>query len=140
MRDDNEHIDTVADQAKAAAETKSSTGKKGKRRKGKAQRAVKEVIQGRSFLSWDFFKRNAVYVVAATVMMLMYISNKFVCQNYMQQVINLKLELENAKTDCVNASANYNSQIRESRMITFVDTFNIHLTAPEQPPYHLTEK
>ena len=129
MSQENKHNDSKAD---------ATTQRK--RRNSKAQKAVKGVIQGRSFLSWDFFKRNAVYIIAATVMMLMYISNKFVCQNYMQQVINLKLELENAKTDCVNASANYNSQIRESRMITFVDTFNIHLTAPEQPPYHLTEK
>lgn len=114
---------------------------RGKRKKNsKAQSAVKGVVQGRSFLSWDFFRRNAVYIVAATVMMLMYISNKYVCQNYMKEVIDLKVELENAKTDCVNASAKYNSMIRESQMIAFVDTMRIDLTAPEQPPYQLTEK
>jgi len=111
-----------------------------KRRSGKAQKAVRGVVQGRSFLSWDFFKRNAVYIVAATIMMLMYISNKYVCQNYMRDVMNLKVELENAKTDCVNASAKYNSMIRESQMTAFVDTMHIDLSAPEQPPYQLSEK
>ncbi|MBQ9216628.1 MAG: hypothetical protein IJ724_13365 [Muribaculaceae bacterium] len=134
MKDETEHIDTAAQASQAG------DNKKRKRRQGKAQKAVKEVIQGRSFLSWDFFKRNAVYIVAATVMTLMYISNKFVCQSYMLQVMQLQDELENAKTDCVNASAKYNSQIRESQMVAFVDTAHIDLTAPEQPPYQLTEQ
>ena len=134
MKDENEHIDTMADEQKVA------TDKKRKRRNRKAQKAVRGVVQGRSFLSWDFFKRNAVYIVAGTVMMLMYISNKYVCQNYMSEVMNLKVELENAKTDCVNASAKYNSMIRESQMKSYVDTMRIDLSAPEQPPYHLTEK
>lgn len=133
MNDENRHIDNEAGGQQAA-------GKSKKRSKSKAQKAVKGAIQGRSFLSLDFFRRNAVYVIAATVMMLMYISNKFVCQNYMQQVMELKTDLENAKTDCVNASAAYNSQIRESQMTAFVDTMHIDLTAPEQPPYHLTEQ
>lgn len=132
MDEDSRHIEADSQTPKPKAQRR--------RRKGNAQKAVKGVIQGRSFLSWDFFKRNAVYIIAATVMMLMYISNKFVCQNYMQQVQDLKIELENAKTDCVNASAAYNSQIRESQMTAFVDTMHIDLTAPEQPPYHLNEK
>jgi len=132
MDEDSRHIEADSQPPKPKAQRR--------RRKGNAQKAVKGVIQGRSFLSWDFFKRNAVYIIAATVMMLMYISNKFVCQNYMQQVQDLKIELENAKTDCVNASAAYNSQIRESQMTAFVDTMHIDLTTPEQPPYHLNEK
>ena len=134
MADDNNHNSPVADEAK------SSASKSKRKRNRKAQKAVKGVIQGRSFLSWDFFKRNAVYIVAGTIMTLMYISNKYVCQNYMQQVIDLKVELENAKTDCVNASAKYNSMIRESQMTAFVDTMHIDLTAPEQPPYQLKDK
>ena len=129
MSQENKHNDSKAD---------ATTQRK--RRNSKAQKAVKGVIQGRSFLSWDFFKRNAVYIVAATIMMLMYISNKYVCQNYMRDVMNLKVELENAKTDCVNASAKYNSMIRESQMTAFVDTMHIDLSAPEQPPYKLSEK
>ena len=114
----------------AASKKNGKTGKK----------MVKQVVQGRSFLSFDFFKHNWIYIVAGTAMMLMYISNKYVCQNYMRDVMNLKVELENAKTDCVNASAKYNSMIRESQMTAFVDTMHIDLSAPEQPPYQLSEK
>lgn len=121
-------------------DNKSTTGGNGKRKRSTAQKAVRSVVQGRSFLSLDFFKRNAVYIVAATVMMLMYISNKYVCQSYMKEVMDLKIELENAKTDCVNASAKYNSMIRESQMTAYVDTMHINLAAPEQPPYYLSSK
>lgn len=104
----------------------------------KARRVVKETIQGRSFLSLEFFRRNAVFIVAATLMVLMYISNKYVRQNYVKELIELREDLENAKTDFVSASANYNSMIRESQMKQYIDTMRIDLVAPDQPPYHLT--
>ena len=110
------------------------------RRNSKARRAVKGAIQGRSFLSLEFFRRNAVFIVAATVMMLMYISNKYVRQNYVKELIDLREDLENAKTDFVSASANYNSMIRESQMKQYIDTMHIDLIAPDQPPYLLTTK
>ncbi len=101
---------------------------------------VRDAFLGQSFLTFNFFKRNWIYVVALTVMMLMYISNKYVCQDCLQQVMKLSVQLDNAKTDCVNASAKYNSMIRESHMTAFVDTMRLDLTSPEQPPYNLDEK
>ncbi len=98
------------------------------------------VIQGRSFLTFGFFKRNVVYVIAITVMTLMYISNKYTCQSSLSQVMELTEELNNAKTDCVNASARYNSLIRESQMTAYVDSMHIDLTTPDQPPFKLSEK
>lgn len=106
-----------------------STGKK----------AGKDIIQGR-FFSLDFFKRNAVYIVALVIMALMYIANKFVCQSSMQEVITLKTELANAQTDLVNASAKYNSMIRESEMTRLMREKNIGLRAPLEPPYELSSK
>jgi len=40
----------------------------------------------------------------------------------------------------VNASAKYNSMIRESRMTQYVQQMNIDLAAPQEPPYHLNSK
>ena len=114
----------------AASKKNGKTGKK----------VVKQVVQGRSFLSFDFFKHNWIYIVAGTAMMLMYISNKYVCQMNIKEVMDLKVELDNAKTDCVNASARYNSMIRESQMKSFVDPMHIDLASPEQPPYQLASK
>ena len=106
-----------------------STGKK----------AGKDIIQGR-FFSLDFFKRNAVYIIALVVMALAYIANKFVCQSSMQEVMTLKTELSNAQTDLVNASARYNSMILESEMTTLMHQRHIDLSAPMEPPYQLKSK
>ncbi|MBR1804036.1 MAG: hypothetical protein IJ775_03915, partial [Muribaculaceae bacterium] len=86
------------------------------------------------------FRRNFLFIIFITGLLLMYIGNKFECQSKMQEVMALRTELENAKTDCVNASAKYNSMIRESQMKAYVDTMHIDLTNPECPPYYLTQK
>ena len=104
-----------------------------------SSKIVRNVVQGRIFLTLNFFKKNWVYALAFIVLMLMYISNKYMCQNHLQQVMQLRLELDNARTDCVTASAKYNSMIRESQMKNLVDTMHLGLTSPDQPPYKLFE-
>ena len=104
-----------------------------------SKKAGKDIIQGR-FFSLDFFKRNAVYIVALVVMALAYIANKFVCQSSMQEVISLRTELANAQTDLVNSSATYNSMIRESEMTKLMRQKNIDLSAPLEPPFVLESK
>ena len=103
------------------------------------RKAGKDIIQGR-FFSLDFFKRNAVYIIALVVMALAYIANKFVCQSSMQEVMTLKTELSNAQTDLVNASARYNSMILESEMTSLMRERHIDLSAPQEPPYQLKSK
>ena len=103
------------------------------------RKAGKDIIQGR-FFSLDFFKRNAVYIIALVVMALAYIAHKFVCQSSMQEVMTLKTELSNAQTDLVNASARYNSMILESEMTTLMHQRHIDLSAPMEPPYQLKSK
>lgn len=103
------------------------------------KKAGKDIIQGR-FFSLDFFKRNAVYIIALVIMALAYIANKYVCQSSMEEVLQLKTELSNAQTDLVNASAKYNSQIRESEMVKLMREKHINLAAPQDPPYELLSK
>lgn len=103
------------------------------------KKAGKDIIQGR-FFSLDFFKRNAVYIIALVIMALAYIANKYVCQSNMEEVLQLKTELANAQTDLVNASAKYNSQIRESEMVKLMREKHIDLAAPQDPPYELLSK
>ena len=114
------------------SEKKKSASSQGKK-------AGKDIIQGR-FLSLDFFKRNAVYIVAMVIMALAYIANKFVCQSSLEEVFGLKTELANAQTDLVNASARYNSMIRESEMTQLMREKHIDLAAPDDPPYELKSK
>jgi hypothetical protein len=103
------------------------------------KKASKSIFQGR-FFSLDFFKRNAVYIIALVIMALTYIANKYVCQSSMQEVISLRTDLANAQTDLVNASARYNSMIRESEMTKLMQERRLGLRAPEDPPVELKSK
>jgi len=96
------------------------------------------IFQGH-ILSLDFFKRNAVYIIAVVLMALAYIANKYVCQSSMQEVMKLKQELANSETNLVKASSDYNSMIRESEMTKLMRQKRINLKAPEEPPYHLSD-
>ena len=96
---------------------------------------IKKTVQGRSFVSLEFFGRYAIYVLGGIVMLLCYIGNKYIYQSRQEQIISLKKDLDNARTDLVDASARYNSMVRESHMTAYVDTFGLNLTAPDQPPF-----
>ena len=101
-------------------------------------RLVQNTLQGRMFLTLEFFKRNWLYIVAATVMMLMYISNKYVYQSDMAKLQELKVSLNNARTDYVDASSTYNSKILESQMKSYIDSMGIDLNISKCPPYKLS--
>lgn len=100
---------------------------------------VQRALQGRMFLTLEFFKRNWVYVIAATLMMLMYISNKYVYQSDKARLGELKVSLNNARTDYVDASSTYNSKILESQMKSYIDSMGINLNISKEPPYQLSE-
>lgn len=103
------------------------------------KKAGKDLIQGR-FFSLDFFRRNWYYVVFIVAMALAYIGNKFTSQRSIQELISLKVELANAQTDLVNASAKYNSMIRESQMVNLMREKRLDLAPPLDPPYELKSR
>ena len=104
-----------------------------------SKKASKHFIQGR-MLSLEFFKRYWVYAVFIVAMALAYIGNKFACQRSIQEMLSLKTDLANAQTDLVNASAQYNSMIRESEMVKLINERHLGLAAPLDPPYELKSK
>lgn len=98
---------------------------------------VARTLQGRMFVTLEFFKRNWLYVIGVTIMFLMVISNKYVYQNGRDSLINLKEVLNNARTDYVDASSTYNSSILESQMKHRIDSMGIDLNIADVPPYEL---
>ncbi|MDO4512195.1 MAG: FtsL-like putative cell division protein [Bacteroidales bacterium] len=113
---------------------------KEKKKSGSITKVLNRWIQGRSFLTLDFFRRNFLYILGITALIMMNISKKYEYQECLQQVIKLNSELNDVRTDCVNASAQFNSKIRESEMKQLIDTCRIDLLTPDQPPFKLTEK
>lgn len=91
-------------------------------------------------LSIDFFRRNWLLVLAAVVMLMVYITNRYKCQTQMETIRTLERELEVAKTERVRAKSIYMSRIRESSMQHMVDSLGLSITVQDQPPYRLKMK
>ena len=87
------------------------------------KKAGKDIFQGR-FLSLDFFKRNAVYIIALVIMALAYIANKFVCQSSMEEVIQLMAA-------SVNRLVNTTTPIADLRL---ADGSRVNIVLPPAAP------
>ncbi len=103
-------------------------------KKSTVNKVIRETVQGRS-ISLEFFKRYAIYIVGLIIMVLFYIGNKYIYQSRQETVLRLEKDLKDVHTDLVDMSARYNSMVRESHMISYVDSLNLPLTAPDKPPY-----
>ena len=95
-------------------------------------------LHGR-ILSIDFFRRNWLVVLAAVIMLMVYITNRYTCQTQMETIRTLERELEVAKTERIRAKSNYMSRIRESSMQETVDSLGLGLRVQDQPPFRVSK-
>ena len=86
---------------------------------------------------YHFFKRHWMLVVVVISMILMSIANNYDCQSKITEIKHLEKDLLVEQANRVDASARYNSLIRESSMKRLVDTMRIDLISPESPSFNL---
>lgn len=94
-------------------------------------------LHGR-LLTTDFFAKNWLKVLLFTVMVLIYITNKYQCQTRMEQIRALEQELEIVETERVRVRSEYMSRIRESAMQQLVDTMRLNLQVQDRPPFKIS--
>lgn len=94
-------------------------------------------LHGR-IISIDFFRRNWLVVLAAMVMLMVYITNRYKCQTQMEEIRKLEQELEVAKTERIRAKSAYMSRIRESSMQHTVDSLGLGITVQDRPPFRVS--
>ncbi len=99
----------------------------------------KQIKQGR-IISSDFFIKHWITISLILIISFIYISAKYTCQLRKEQILSLRKDLNNAKTDCVRFSAEFKSQIREAKMKSLVDSMRLNLEIAEQPPFKLSGK
>ena len=109
---------------------------KTKKKKGGKLRGF---IQGR-WLSLRTYKRNVIGVVIVVSLFVMYITFKFDMQMKLAEIITLREELDNARTNLISVTAKYGSMTRESELTERMDTMHLNLKVPEQPPYYLDKQ
>ena len=96
---------------------------------------INQILSGK-VISYKFFKRNWGYIVILLTILIVYISSRYRVQTQLATIISLRDDLNNAKTEKVKASAEYNSNIREPQMRERIDAMNLGLTMPEKSADH----
>src|SRR5574344_949401 len=96
---------------------------------------INDFLHG-TIVSYKFFAKHWPHVACLMIFIIVFIASKYTVQTQMEQIIKLNKDLNNAKTEMVRESANFNSRTREPEMRQMLDTLHIGLTSPEQPPFH----
>ena len=112
--------------------------KHGKKKRGIIGTLLNSLLHGK-VINADVFRRFPGLFILTALFFMGYIVNKFMCQSELQEINTLKTQLTRVKTDYVNASASYYSRIREAEMRHLVDSFNLGLRPPEQPPFKIEQ-
>lgn len=102
----------------------------------KSENIFQRILNGK-LVSYRFFTRNWVYITIFVGIFIVYISSRYRVQTQLAEIMKLEMDLNNAETEKVKASAIYNSSIREPEMRRLIDSMKLELAMPERPPYDL---
>ena len=97
---------------------------------------LSDIIHGRWF-SPKTMSKHAGIIMLVVALFLGFNAIRFEVQVKLEKIVQLRKELVDARTDMVNVSAEYSNLIRESEIQESVNTRNLKLSVPDQPPYNL---
>lgn len=99
-------------------------------------RTLSDILHGRWF-SPSKMSKHAGIIMLTVAVLLGFIAIRFEVQVKLEKIVQLRKELVDARTDMVNVSAEYSNLIRESEIQESVNSRNLKLSVPDQPPYNL---
>ena len=100
---------------------------------------VSRVLHGQ-VVSVDFFMRHWLLILVGLVFIMIYITNKYNCQTGMEEIQQLKKELEVVRTERIREKSAYMSKLTEQSMQARLDSMHLNLTVQSNPPFHLPAK
>lgn len=93
-------------------------------------------ILGGEMLNTQFLRQQIWVIVLITLFIIVYISNRYKCQQNLIKIDNLQSELEDAKYRALSSSSDLTQQIRESKVLERLhNDKDSTLHIPTQPPY-----
>ncbi len=92
-------------------------------------------IIGGDILATDFFRRQAGLLFLVTVLIIIYINNRYECQQQLIEIDNLKKELTDIKYDALTRSSELMKRSRQSRIEEYFATKESDLQTSTNPPY-----
>lgn len=96
-------------------------------------------ILGGEMLNTQFLRQQILVIVLITLFIIVYISNRYKCQQNLIKIDNLQSELEDAKYRALSSSSDLTQQTRESKVLERLhNDKDSTLHIPTQPPYIIT--
>lgn len=96
-------------------------------------------ILGGEMLNTQFLRQQIWVIVLITLFIIVYISNRYKCQQNLIKIDNLQSELEDAKYRALSSSSDLTQQTRESKVLERLhNDMDSTLHIPTQPPYIIT--
>lgn len=96
-------------------------------------------ILGGEMLNTQFLRQQIWVIVLITLFIIVYISNRYKCQQNLIKIDNLHSELEDAKYRALSSSSDLTQQTRESKVLERLhNDKDSTLHIPTQPPYIIT--
>lgn len=96
-------------------------------------------ILGGEMLNTQFLRQQIWVIVLITLFIIVYISNRYKCQQNLIKIDNLQSELEDAKYRALSSSSDLTQQTRESKVLERLHNdkdSTLHIST--QPPYIIT--
>ena len=110
-----------------------------KQKKQKENNSAKHMsirsILGGDILANDFFKRQTTLLILIMVLTILYIDNRYECQQEMIEIDRLKKELTDIKYDALTRSSELMEKSRQSRIEEYISTEESHLETATSRPY-----
>lgn len=101
---------------------------------GKERMSLKHILGG-DILTHDFFRRQIKLLVLLVIFSIIYISNRYSCQQEMIEIDRLKKQLTDIRYDALTRSSELTEKSRQSRIEEYVSTEGSELETSTQPPY-----
>lgn len=96
-------------------------------------------ILGGEMLNTQFLRQQIWVIVLIMLFIIVYISNRYKCQQNLIKIDNLQSELEDAKYRALSSSSDLTQQTRESKVLERLhNDKDSTLHIPTQPPYIIT--
>lgn len=100
----------------------------------------KKIIGG-DFLNNRFLRKQIWLILLITAFLIVYISNRYKCQQSLIRINELKKELKDAKYRALSSSSELTQKTRESKVLDMLrESKDSTLHIPTQPPYIVTVK
>ena len=115
---------------------KEQSPNKTKKKSGTApkHRSIKSILGG-DILANDFFKRQTTLLILIMVLTILYINNRYECQQEMIEIDRLKKELTDIKYDALTRSSELMEKSRQSRIEEYISSEESHLETATSRPY-----